>query len=147
MKRRMPLSGRLLRVLGAIGLLSVASILPASATAATGSQNPDFTVFVSLTPDTAAAETTVTQNYAVTNNTQDVLVAVVTSRLMSPNGLASPEPLMVAIRPGEAWTRTLIYPITHDDSAGVYELTLSVTNAHGTSRATASFTVIGVQDR
>jgi hypothetical protein len=36
MKRRMPFSGRLLRVLGAIGLLSVASILPASATAATG---------------------------------------------------------------------------------------------------------------
>jgi uncharacterized protein (DUF58 family) len=141
MKRRMPFSGRLLRVLGAIGLLSLAGILQASATTATGSQNPDFTVFVSLTPDAAAAGTAVTQTYAVTNNTQDVLVAVVTGRLMSPNGMASPDPVIAALRPGEALNRTLTYAIDQDSPAGVYELTLSVTNAHGTSHATASFTV------
>jgi hypothetical protein len=141
MKRRIPFSGRLLLVLGTVGLLTAASLHQASATTATGSQNPDFTVFVSLTPDTATAGTAVTQTYAVTNNTQDVLVAVVTGRLISPNGMASPDPVIAALRPGEALNRTLTYAIDQDSPAGVYELTLSVTNAHGTSHATASFTV------
>jgi uncharacterized membrane protein len=141
MKRRLQFSGRLLLVLGAVGLLSMASLLQASATTATGSQNPDFTVFVSLTPDTATAGSAVTQTYAVTNNTQEVLVAVVTGRLMSPNGVTSPDPVIAALRPGEALNRTLTYAIDQDSPAGVYELTLSVTNAHGTSHATASFTV------
>jgi hypothetical protein len=132
---------RLLLVLGGIGLLCLAGAWPGFATSATGSQNPDVTVFVTLTPDSATAGTTVVQTYAVTNNTRDVLVAVVTRRLLSPNGLADAEPLTVAIRPGEGLTQTQVWPITSDHAPGVYELAVAVTNAHGTSRATARFTV------
>jgi hypothetical protein len=118
MKRRMSFSRRLLLVLSAVSLLSVAGIRQVSATTATGSQNPDFTVFVSLTPDAATAGTAVTQTYAVTNNTQDVLVAVVTGRLISPNGMASPDPVIAALRPGEALNRTLTYAIDQDSPGG-----------------------------
>jgi len=68
-------------------------------------------------------------------------VAVVTGRLVSPSGLSSPDPFVVAIRPGEALAQTLSYTITRQSPAGVYELTLSVTNANGTSHAAASFIV------
>jgi hypothetical protein len=141
MKRRIPFSGRLLRALGALGLLIAVAAAPALATSATGSQNPEVTVYVALTPDIATPGTMVMQTASVTNNTRATLVVVLISRFVSPKGSASAEPLAVALRPGESLIQTVTYPITDEDPAGQYELNLAATAARGTSRAKAGFTV------
>jgi hypothetical protein len=141
MKRQISFSRRLLRALGALGLLIAVAATPALATSATGNQNPEVTVFLALAPDIATPGTTVTQTTSVTNNTRATLIIVLTTRFVSPSGSASPEPLVVALRAGETLTQTLTYPVTDQDPAGEYELTVAATASRGTSRARARFTV------
>src|SRR5262249_9350308 len=73
MKRRTALESRLPVVLTVVALLILVGMSPLYATSATGSQNPDVGVSVSLTPDTALVGTTVTETYSLTNNTTALL--------------------------------------------------------------------------
>jgi hypothetical protein len=124
----------------AIGLLGWAGINPACATTATGRENPDLTVTVSLTPDTALVGTTVTETWAVTNNTSSVLAATLTRQLTYPTGQSWTESVFVALRPGQTLTQGQVYPITSEYALGTYRLVLSATNLHGASTAAATFT-------
>jgi uncharacterized protein (DUF58 family) len=141
MKRRTALDSRLPMVLGAVALLILVGMAPLYATSATGSQNPDVSVSVSLTPDTALIGTRVTETYSLTNNTTALLVATVTRRLTYPSGQTWMESVFVALFPGETRVQTQTYTITAAHPEGTYEAFLSATGMNGTSMATATVTV------
>jgi uncharacterized protein (DUF58 family) len=140
MKRQTAWGRRLLVILGAVALLTFSGLAPLYATSATGSQNPDVTVSVSLTPDTALVGTTVTESYSLTNNTRALLVATVTRRLTYPSGQTWLESVFVPLLPGQTRVQTQTYRITAAHPEGTYEALLSVTGVNGTSMATAIFT-------
>ena len=129
-----------------LGLLFAA--LPAYATTATGTQNPDLTVFISFEPTCVKAGETIVKEYRITNNTTKTLV-VDWEWKVTLNGqpyynypLRPRDNNKIQIGPGESWGAGPTSSVIYDwEKKGKYEITLSATNRKSTSRATALFEI------
>ena len=132
-----------------LGLLFTA--LPAYATTATGTQNPDLTVSISFEPTCVKVGDTIVREYSVTNNTsktQPVTLevrATLNGQLYSIYPYYPREHWRVQLDPGETWqngpTMFVIYDSVYLYPKGTYAITLSATNKKGTSSATAQFEI------
>lgn len=147
MFKRIPLQGKLLVILSMFVLLSFATVSPAFASAATGSQNPDLTVAASLAsngpnPDQAAVGNTVTYKYSFTNNTTRKLSIQVTLQLVDPSGQTTTSAGSLTLQPGQTVSETGSYTDQASFATGTYSLIASASDANGTSSATATITLI-----
>ena len=131
-----------------LGLLFVA--LPAYATTATGTQNPDLTVFNSFEPSCVKVGDTIVREWRVTNNTnkrQSVtldLRATLNGQLYSIYPYYPREHWRIQLGPGETWQDGPTTFVIYDSVSypkGTYAITLSATNKKGTSSATAQFEI------
>jgi uncharacterized membrane protein len=135
---------RTLIVALAIGLTTVIGASPALAATATGSQNPDLTVTLSVTPDTVTTGQSITAEYAVTNETALVQTVSVTQTLMIP-GQSSPivQTNTLRLRPGQTKTDKQTVKIDASYPRGQYGLTVSAADSTSApSSATVSYTIV-----
>lgn len=141
---------RLTVVLVCIGLVALAASSTALATSASGTQNPDLTVSVSLSNDgggedgngdTATAGESVTVGQSVTNNTSKTQRVLVTATLTEPSGESYSESRRFLIAAGRTLSYTFSYEVPGDVEKGTYQYTLSAANSNGTSSATAEITI------
>ena len=133
-----------------LGLLFAA--FPVYATTATGTQNPDLTVFISFEPSCVKVGDTIVRQYSITNNTNKPQT-VDWKWEVTLNGnpyLTYPYPNSprhkhfgrIQLGPGETWGAGPTTFIIYDwDYKGTYAVTLSATNKKGTSSATAQFEI------
>ena len=129
------------------GLAILVAAPAAWATTDVGTQNPQFTVRASaasdgIDPDRATVGDTVTVTGSATNNTAVARTPRVTVVLEDPQGrtifTASER---VRIAPHQTARRSFSYVVDPGYPKGVYELTVSATNAKGTSSATAELEI------
>ncbi len=129
------------RIFGLVALLVLAALAvsPAAiATTATGQQNPDLEVTVSLTPDRATDGDVVGASGTVVNVSGKRQSVTITAVLVDPTGASTSTSRTVALKAGESWTYSANYTVRPDDPRGTYELTVSATAKNGTSTATAT---------
>jgi uncharacterized protein YfaS (alpha-2-macroglobulin family) len=134
------LNAKGLVALGAILVLSLADVGAALATTDTASQNPDLQVSVSLSPEVAWVGDTVTLDLAVTNTTWDFQKVDVGLRLVIPGGQHFDASFSIYLAPKQALTPTIRYTVNEYFPKGLYSVTLSASNARGTSSATDTIT-------
>jgi hypothetical protein len=120
----------------------------AQATTDVGSQNPQLTVRASAAsigtadPDKATIGDTVKVDGSVTNNTAKKRSALVSVTVRDPQGTSiytSSE--TVSLGPGQTISRSYSYVVDESYQKGNYEVTVSATNAKGTSSATATLEI------
>ena len=129
-----------------LGLLFAA--LPAYATTATGSQNPDLTVSVSYEPTCVTYGQTLHRAYSIKNTTSKTLVVEYEWKVTL-NGQPYYEypwrprnHNKIQISPGDSWGDPgSDWPIGTNYTKGTYAITLSATDKRGTSSATAQFDI------
>jgi hypothetical protein len=137
--------------LAIVGALTLAGRTAAHATSASGTQNPDLTVAVSLAnvgggvdanTDTATAGENVTVSASVRNNTSRRQSVAVRVTLRGPNGFATSYSVRYPIGAGK--TASISYDLTvqSDYPLGTYDLTVAASNRNGTSSATASIQIV-----
>ena len=134
----------------AVALALLFTALPAYATTAIGTQNPDLTVSISFEPTCVKVGDTIVREFRVTNNAskrQSVtldLRATLNGQLYSIYPYYPREHWRVQLGPGETWqdgpTTFVIYDLASQPK-GTYAITLSATNKKGTSFATAQFEI------
>lgn len=129
-------------VVAALVLLAVSAGSVAYATSATGTQNPDLTVFISYSPDCVQPGDTLVRSYSVTNNThrgQNVALEWTATR----DGVVIVyRSWSRTLRPDETWgAGPTTFTISTTEPRGTYAVTLSATNRNGTSSATATVQV------
>ena len=133
-------------------LLAVSGVSVAYATTASGTQNPDLTVFMSFEPSCVKVGDTIVRQYSVTNNTNKPQtvdwkweVTLDGNPYLTypyPNSPRHKHYGRIQLGPGETWgdgPRTFI--IYDSQDKGTYAITLSATNKKGTSSATAQFEI------
>ena len=130
----------LLAGIAIISLFSLAQFTPVEATSATGSQNPNLTVFVSLSPDRATVGDTITVTQSVTNNSSAALTVTLTDTLKVPSGHSYTASRTVTLTPG-THSKTFSYAVQPYFPKGDYYLTLTATNQGSSSSATAEVTI------
>jgi uncharacterized protein (DUF58 family) len=137
-----------LSIIGTIALLSLTLVWPALATTASGRQNPDLTVSVSLTsngadPDVATVGDIVTVRLSVTNNTwrfeENVNMRVVVTL---PDGRPFEGAVTLPLAPFQTVAPRVTFPVSNEMPAGRYAVTLEANNGDGVSSATATLTII-----
>jgi len=135
-------------IFAALVLLSLASISTAFASSATGHQNPDLTVTVSATstnanPDVVAVGDQETVTATVTNDTSSKPTVTLIANLTDPNGVTSTLPTQqVTLAAHQTLSSSFTYTDESSFATGVYTITFSATDKHGTSSATTSTTLI-----
>ncbi|MBI2827606.1 MAG: hypothetical protein HYX69_23265 [Planctomycetia bacterium] len=140
-------TGKRLAGVSALGLagVAVAVVLFAastvSATSGIGTQNPDVTVKVSLSPDVVSIGGTVHGEASATNNTNRRKKFTARATLTLPNGSKYSETRSRYLNAGETYTLTEDLVVPSYAPLGTYYLTIAVSDNRGTSRATASVTV------
>jgi hypothetical protein len=140
MYRALALSSRALAL--SVALLMFGLVGQAQATEATGSQNPQLTVWVSLQsdgedPDRATAGDQVTAAYSVTNNGNSRKVVRITGVVVTPSGQRFTQTERRPLEAKETYSFSYTYAVDPAFEKGVYRLTIRATNPAGTSRATA----------
>ena len=119
----------------------------AQATTDVGTQNPQLTVSASAAsngenPDRATIGDTVKVDGSVTNNTAKKRSALVTVTVRDPQGTSIySDSKNVSLRPGETRASAYSYVVDESYQKGNYEVTVSATNAKGTSSATATLEI------
>ena len=104
---------------------------------ATGDQNPDLMVAVSLSAFTARVGDTVTETQSVTNNTAGDLFVTAVTTLTYPNGKTASRTEQFLLAAGGVATQSLTYTIDKSYQRGTYTLTLTA-NDGGATPSTAS---------
>lgn len=134
-------------VAGALALAGGSAL----ATSATGTQNPDLTVTVALSniggghdanPDTATAGESVTASASVRNNTSRSQSVAVRVTLTGPGGVVLSYPASIKIAAGQTAQVSYAVTVQAEYPLGTYNLTVSASNRHGTSSATASIQIV-----
>jgi hypothetical protein len=128
---------------GTITLIGLSGSSAAFAATATGTTNPDLTVFVSVTPDQLRVGNTATVNESVTNNTAVPQTVTLNNTLVTPKGQTYADASQTVQVPA-AQTVNLApeqYVIKQSDPKGTYALTFSATDINGTSSATTQYTI------
>ena len=113
----------------------------ALATSDTGTQNPDVTVFISISPDVVTVGDTLTLSGSVTNNTAQKKRFRFVLTLTLPGGANFSVTKYARLRPGKTFSLSESFTVPAFLPLGEYSLTLSATNLNGTSTATATATV------
>ena len=138
---------RMVLLMAFAGLALLVVIPIAQATTAVGNQNPQLTVRASATsegadPDRATVGDTVTVAGSVKNNTAKKQTALVTVTARDPQGSSIyTNSENVSLRPGKTISSSYSYVVDESYQKGNYEITVSATNAKGTSNATATFEI------
>ena len=114
----------------------------ALATSATGTQNPDVTVSISLSPDEVTAGDTLTVSGSITNNLTKKQRYRIELTLTLPSGASFSIRKSARFGPGKTISLSTSFTVPFFLPPGEYSLTLSATNANGTSSATATTTVL-----
>jgi hypothetical protein len=145
-RERMMLSLRMGLLVAFAGLALLVAMPIAQATKAVGSQNPQLTVRVSaasdgVDPDRATVGDTVTVASSVKNNTARARSVTITYTLKDPTGRSQTYSETVRIGARKSFSRSFSYVVDEAYAKGVYELTVSATNARGTSSATATLEI------
>jgi hypothetical protein len=122
--------------------LSGAGTGQAMATTATGTQNPQLSVTVSLSsdgenPDRATVGDEVTASFSVINNRNVVKTVRITGTVITPSGQTLRATERRTLGPRETYTFTYTYPVEPSFDKGIYRFRVAATNPTGTSRATA----------
>lgn len=126
----------------AVGMLAMTlGVSIVMATSDTGTQNPDVTVFASLSPDVVTVGNTITGTASVTNNTNKKRKFRINAKLTAPDGSTYSQSASVRLGPGESYSMSQSVLITAQEPKGQYSLTVSVKNKKSTSSATATATV------
>lgn len=134
---------RTLIAAGTIALVGLSGSTTVFAATATGTNNPDLTVSVSVTPDQLHVGNTATVNESVTNNTTVSQTVTLNNALVTPKGQTYVQPSQTIQVPA-AQTVNLgpeQYVIKQSDPKGTYALTFSATDSNGTSSATTQYTI------
>ena len=120
----------------------------AQATTDVGNQNPQLTVSASAAsigtadPDRATIGDTVKVDGSVTNNTAKKQSALVTVTVRDPQGSSIyTDSENVSLGPGKTISSSYSYVVDESYQKGNYEVTVSATNAKGTSSATATLEI------
>jgi uncharacterized protein YfaS (alpha-2-macroglobulin family) len=120
----------------------------AQATTDVGNQNPQLTVSASAAsigtadPDRATIGDTVKVEGSVTNNTAKKQSALVTVTVRDPQGSSIyTDSENVSLGPGKTISSSYSYVVDESYQKGNYEVTVSATNAKGTSSATATLEI------
>ena len=120
----------------------------AQATTDVGNQNPQLTVSASAAsigtadPDKATIGDTVKVDGSVTNNTAKKQSALVTVTVRDPQGSSIyTDSENVSLGPGKTISSSYSYVVDESYQKGNYEVTVSATNAKGTSSATATLEI------
>ena len=120
----------------------------AQATTDVGNQNPQLTVSASAAsigtadPDRATIGDTVKVDGSVTNNTAKKRSALVTVTVRDPQGSSIyTDSENVSLGPGKTISSSYSYVVNESYQKGNYEVTVSATNAKGTSSATATLEI------
>ena len=119
----------------------------AQATTDVGTQNPQLTVSASAAsngenPDRATIGDTVKVEGSVTNNTSKKRSALVTVTVRDPQGSSIyTDSENVSLEPGQTISSSYSYVVDESYQKGNYEVTVSATNANGTSSATATLEI------
>jgi len=120
----------------------------AQATTDVGNQNPQLTVSASAAsigtadPDRATIGDTVKVDGSVTNNTAKKRSALVTMTVRDPQGSTIyTDSENVSLGPGKTISSSYSYVVDESYQKGNYEVTVSATNAKGTSSATATLEI------
>jgi uncharacterized protein YggE len=120
----------------------------AQATTEVGNQNPQLTVSASAAsigtadPDKATIGDTVKVDGSVTNNTLKKRSALVSVTVRDPQGSSIySDSKNVSLGPGETISSSYSYVVDESYQKGNYEVTVSATNAKGTSSATAALEI------
>jgi hypothetical protein len=132
-----------LTVAGTIALVGLSGSSAAFAATATGTNNPDLTVSVSVTPDQLHVGNTATVNESVTNHTSLTQTVSLSNTLVTPKGQtyvqASPT---IQVPAGQAVNLAPEhYTISSSDPKGTYSLTFSAKDGNGTSSATTQYSI------
>jgi hypothetical protein len=141
----MKLRARLLLTLFAVAFLTAMPL--AQATTEVGSQNPQLTVRASAAsdgadPDRATVGDKVTVSGSVRNNTPKQRSALVTVTVRDPQGSSIySDSDNVILAPHQRISRSFSYWVDESYPKGNYDLTVSATNARGTSSATANLEI------
>ena len=122
-------------------LVMTLGVSAALATSDSGTQNPDVTVSVSLSPDVVTVGDTVTATASVTNNTNRRQKFVVKATLTEPDGSSYSQSTTVRLDPGQTDSLTRSVVIDAGTPKGQYSLRVSARNNNGASSATATTTV------
>ena len=137
----------ILMTLFAVAFLIAVPLTQAQATTDVGSQNPQLTVSASAAssgenPDRATIGDTVKVDGSVTNNTSKKLSALVTVTVRDPQGSSIyTDSKNVSLGPGKTVSNSYSYVVDDSYQKGNYEVTVSATNAKGTSSATATLEI------
>ena len=120
----------------------------AQATTDVGNQNPQLTVSASAAsigtadPDRATIGDTVKVEGSVTNNTAKKQSALVTVTVRDPQGSSIyTDSENVSLGPKKTISSSYSYVVDESYQKGNYEVTVSATNAKGTSSATATLEI------
>ena len=120
----------------------------AQATTDVGNQNPQLRVSASAAsigtadPDRATIGDTVKVDGSVTNNTAKKQSALVTVTVRDPQGSSIyTDSENVSLGPGKTISSSYSYVVDESYQKGNYEITVSATNAKGTSSATATLEI------
>ena len=120
----------------------------AQATTDVGSQNPQLTVSASAAsigtadPDRATIGDTVKVDGSVTNNTAKNRSVLVTVTVRDPQGSSIySDSKNVSLGPGQTISSSYSYVVDESYHKGNYEVTVSASNAKGTSSATATLEI------
>jgi hypothetical protein len=108
---------------------------------ASATQNPDFTVTLSL-PDEATLGDTVAATVTIVNNTRSVATFTARGTWTDPAGVATVTTKNGMLVPGQSITRVIDYAVDEKVVAGTHEVTVTVENGHGTSSATANIQIV-----
>ena len=114
----------------------------AYANSGTGSQNPELTVYVSLTPDCMTSGGSQTRFFSVTNNTHEA-ERVTLGWVLTHDGVVyyTAPPRTFSIRPNQTWVGENVTVTAYPSQGlGTYSETRSATDSAGTSSATATYT-------
>ena len=111
------------------------------ATSATGTQNSDVTVSISVSPDLVTAGDTLTVSGSVTNNLNSKKRYKIVLTLTLPNGASFSAKKSARLGPNKTVSLSHSFAIPSGLPLGAYSLTLSATRASGTSSATATTTL------
>lgn len=134
-------SGRLMIAIVAASVTAAFAAGSAFANSGTGSQNPELTVYVSLTPDCMTPGGSQTRFFSVTNNTHQA-ERVTLGWVLTHDGVVyyTAPPRTFSIRPNQTWVgeseTVTAYP---SQGLGTYTETRSATDIEGTSSATATY--------
>jgi hypothetical protein len=133
----------------AVACVALLAVVPAFATSATGTQNPDLTVRSVLRSTnatspwtTAAVGDTVTARGCVQNNTSSPVLARIRITLVAPDGTKHSLAYYRELAAGQRACRSYSFVDQAGMPTGTYKLRVAATDANGTSAATSKITFV-----